>query len=334
MNKLTDRYNRIHDYLRFSVTDKCNLNCVYCNPHVQSIKHLRNDNMLTTEESVRLIGIFVKHFGFKKIRFTGGEPLARKDIVKLISKLKPLNRHLGLEIGLTTNGTMLKENLELLKYSGVSRLNISLDTLRNDRFKHITGKDKLDDVIESILLAEYYGFRPLKINCVIMKGINDDEILDFVGFVLDRKINLRFIEYMPFSGNGWHEGKFMAFSEIKTVVEREFELLPDGYSSENVAENFLIKDHIGEVGFISSISNHFCGSCSRLRVTSEGSLKLCLFSSKSDEMDMKQFLRAGNMSDLEIAYKIQNKLLEKNYSHPEISELLQMEKNSMLSIGG
>jgi len=207
--KLTDKYNRTHDYLRFSLTDKCNLNCLYCNPTDQKLNLLRNDEILTNDESLRLISIFVKQFEFKKIRFTGGEPLARKDIIDLISALKALHENYSLEIGITTNGTMLFENLNKLKASGVTKLNISLDSLDKIKFQKITGKDKFSNVMDSILLAEELGFYPLKINCVVMKGINDDEILGFVDYFKNKTINVRFIEYMPFSGNCWNEGKFL-----------------------------------------------------------------------------------------------------------------------------
>lgn len=334
MKKLIDKFGRVHNYLRFSVTDKCNLNCVYCNPSDNKLNLLHDNDMLSNQESLRLINIFVKHFEFRKIRFTGGEPLARKDIINLIAELKPLHENYGLEIGITTNGTLLSGKLNSLKASGVTKLNISLDSLDKDRFFKITGKDRFERVMNSILLAEELGFYPLKINCVVMKGINDDEILNFVNFVKDRNMNIRFIEYMPFSGNGWSEGKFIGYQEIKTTIENEFCLIPYISSKTEVANNFYISGHKGMVSFINSISNHFCDGCNRLRITSEGSLKLCLFSPKNKELDMKNYLRTGSFTDMEIAEIISCKVQDKDHIHPGINELLKLEKNNMLSIGG
>lgn len=334
MKKLIDRFGRVHDYLRFSVTDKCNLNCVYCNPVDQKLNLLRDHEMLTNEESLRLIKIFVEHFGFRKIRFTGGEPLARKNIVNLITELKPLHENCGLDIGITTNGTLLKEHLGSLKKSGVTKLNISLDSLDKDKFYKITGKDKFESVMDSILMAQEFGFQPLKINCVVMRGINDDEILKFVDFAKDRNMNIRFIEYMPFSGNKWCEGKFMSYMEIKEIIERQYRLITFKMNNSEVANNYNIAAHKGIVSFISSISNHFCDGCNRLRVTSEGSLKLCLFSPKYKDLDMKNYLRTGNFSDSEIAEIIENRVQDKVLMHPDIPELLKLERNNMLSIGG
>lgn len=334
MSKLIDKYNRVHNYLRFSLTDKCNLNCVYCNPSDNKLNLLRDNEMLSNTEVLRLIGIFVKHFEFRKIRFTGGEPLARKGIVELISELKPLHENYGLEIGITTNGTLLSGNLNSLKASGVTKLNISLDSLDKNKFFKITGKDRFERVMDSILLAEELGFYPLKLNCVVMKGINDNEILNFVDFIKDRNMNIRFIEYMPFSGNGWSEGKFIGYQEIKKTIESEFRLIPFINSKAEVANNYYISGHKGFVSFISSISNHFCDGCNRLRITSEGNLKLCLFSPKNKELDMKNYLRSGNFTDIDIAEIIRNNVQGKEHVHPGIDELLKLEKNNMLSIGG
>ncbi|MBZ0203678.1 MAG: GTP 3',8-cyclase MoaA [Ignavibacteria bacterium] len=334
MKKLVDKFGRVLDYLRFSVTDRCNLNCVYCNPRDNKLNLLKDHEMLSNAESLRLIGIFVKHFEFRKIRFTGGEPLAGKNIVNLIAELKPLHESYGLDIGITTNGTLLKAHLDSLKQSGVTKLNISLDSLDKDKFCKITGKDKFESVMDAVLLAEEIGFQPLKINCVVMKGINDDEILEFVDFVKNRNINIRFIEYMPFSGNKWCEGKFISYMEIKDIIEKKFRLIAFGENNSEVANNYHIAGYKGIVSFISSISNHFCDGCNRLRITSEGSLKLCLFSPKYQDLDMKNYLRTDSFSDTEIAEIIEHKVQDKVLMHPDISELLKLEKNNMLSIGG
>jgi len=331
---LKDRFGRVHDYLRISVTDRCNLNCVYCNPSDQTFNFLKESEILTDEESLRLIRIFVEHLGFKKIRFTGGEPLAKKNVVDLISRLMPLHEKYGVETGITTNGTKLKKYLNSLKKYGVTKLNISLDTLDKIKFFKITGKDKFEDVFEAILAAEELGFEPLKINCVMMRGVNDDEILDFADFIKDRNMNIRFIEYMPFSGNKWSNGKFMSFLEIKNILESKFVLIPILKDRSEVANNFQLSGYRGTVSFISSISNHFCDGCSRLRITSDGNLKLCLFSPKNTELDLKFYLRSGNYDNKDIAEIIERKLQEKELQHADTTELLKLEKNNMLSIGG
>lgn len=331
---LKDRFGRVHDYLRISVTDRCNLNCVYCNPSDQTFNFLKDSEILTEEEYLRLIRIFVEHLGFKKIRFTGGEPLAKKNVIDLISRLKPLNEEYGVETGVTTNGTILKSYLSLLKKYSVSRLNISLDTLDSVKFFKITGKDKFNDVFEAILAAEKMGFDPLKINCVMMRGINDNEILDFADFIKDRNLNIRFIEYMPFSGNKWSNGKFISYLEMKNILESKFVLIPILKNRSEVANNFQLSGYKGTVSFISSISNHFCDGCSRLRITSEGNLKLCLFSPKNTELDLKSYLRSQNYDDKDIAEIIERKLQDKELQHADTPDLLKLEKNNMLSIGG
>jgi molybdenum cofactor biosynthesis protein A len=334
MKELLDSFNRVHNYLRFSITDKCNLNCIYCNPSIQKIKQLKNTDILSVKESYRLIKIFVDYFGFKKIRFTGGEPLARKDILELISLLQSLHYTSGLEIGITTNGTLLKDKLDFLKNNGVTKLNISLDSLNQDKFKEITGKNKLLEVLSAIDHAEDIGYESIKINCVVLKGLNDNEILDFVEYIKDRKNTVRFIEYMPFSGNGWSENKFISYQDIKKIIESKFKLKQIIKDSGEVANNYQLDGYEGKVGFISAISDHFCDSCNRLRITSEGNLKLCLFSPKNTEINLKKYLSDNSYTDIQIADIIESTLSNKQLKHQAVNELMQLDKNNMLTIGG
>lgn len=321
-------------YLRISITDKCNLNCIYCNPADSALRGELSRSILSYEELNRLIKIFVADLGIRKIRLTGGEPLVRKNVEKFFRMLKEVKDGHPFELGITTNGIFLKDKIKLLKDLGLDKVNISLDTLRKERFIAITGADKIDAVFDGINLAEELAYNPVKINAVIMKGINDDETLDFIDFVKDRNLNIRFIEYMPFTNNGWNEKVFISSTEIKSIVEKNYSLVEVENSRYNVAKNFRIEGHIGTVSFISSISDHFCNGCNRLRVTASGNLKLCLFSPINSEVKLKDYLRDNSISDEEIAEMILSALQYKELKHPEIDELISMDKNNMLRIGG
>ncbi len=334
MKKLVDSFGRVHKYLRFSVTDKCNLNCVYCNPAFEKIKLLKNSELLTARESFRLINIFVNNFGFEKLRFTGGEPLARKEILELLDLLRDVNYDWKLMIGITTNGTLLKDKIQLLKDCGVSRLNISLDSLKRNRFFKITGKDLFNEVVSSIDSAVEGGFSSIKVNCVVMKGINEDEILDFAGFAVQKKIEVRFIEYMPFSSNGWAKERFIPFAILLEEIKKHFEIEPVSRQTSEVANSYELKNTGGRISFISSISDHFCGDCNRLRITSTGNLKYCLFSPGVTELNLKKMLRDTNLTDEIITEQIEAGLKTKEFKHPDIEQLIKLTENNMLSIGG
>ncbi len=334
MQTLKDNFKRVHDYLRISLTDKCNLNCIYCNPADAKIKKLQRNEILSYDELLRLINIFTGKLGVKKIRFTGGEPLVRKDIIHFFESVSLLKQQYGFEFGLTTNGTLLEDKLDSLKRFGLDKLNISLDSLRPERFKYITGKDNLDSVIRSIQKASEIGFEPLKINVVVMRFVNDDEIIDFVDLVKDTKMNVRFIEFMPFGNNRWNREGFISYKEIKNIVEKKYQLTEITSFKNLVAKDFHIDGHTGKVSFISSISNHFCESCNRLRIDARGKMKLCLFSSGEDELSFKELLNNKNYSDDDICGLIENALQLKKKVHPGVDELLKLEENNMLSIGG
>lgn len=325
MKKLIDSFGRKHTYLRISVTNRCNLRCVYCMPP-GGIQLKSHSEILDYDEIYRLTNIF-SELGVNKIRLTGGEPLVRKDLEVLIKNISSINNIKT--IGMTTNGYYLSQKIELLKNSGLTHLNISLDSLKPNRFKEITLRDGFDKVMEGIYSALDAGFNPLKLNVVVIRSFNDDEILDFVEFVKDKPIHVRFIEYMPFKNNRWHEDGFVSYQEIKNIISNKYTLLlsPKG----NVSKDFLIDGFMGNVGFITSISNHFCGTCNRLRLTADGHLKTCLFS--NDEVSLKDIIRSGASND-EIRTLILDTLKQKNEMHDGIAGLLKSENRSMLQIGG
>ncbi len=334
MQKLRDSFNRIHDYLRISLTDRCNLNCIYCNPADSMVKKINRHDILSFDELLRLIDIFAGRLGIKKIRFTGGEPLVRKNVMEFFRAVHELKMKYGLETGLTTNGTLLEDKLLDLKKYGLGKLNISLDSLKPERFEYITGKNNFNAVINSICKAMELDFTPLKINVVVMKYVNDDEIIDFVEFVKDTNMNVRFIEFMPFGNNRWNRGGFVSCGEIKNTIEEKYRLKEITNPANFVAKDFLIENHSGKVSFISSISNHFCESCNRLRIDAQGKMKLCLFSTGEDELNFKDLLNNPAYSDNDICGLISNSLYNKKRIHPAAEELLKLEENNMLSIGG
>ncbi len=334
MQELIDGFNRIHDYLRISLTDKCNLNCIYCNPSLYSTKKLTKKEILSFDELLRLIDLFTGRLGIKKIRFTGGEPLVRNNVLEFFGSVYELKRKYGFEIGLTTNGTLLEDKLFELKRFGIDKLNISMDSLKPGRFQYITGKNNLDTVKNSINKAAEIGFDPLKINVVVMRNVNDDEVLDFIDFVKDTKLNVRFIEFMPFGNNMWNSEGFISYGEIKKRIEKKYALSEITGIKNLVAKDFRIEGHTGKVSFISSISNHFCESCNRLRIDAQGKMKLCLFSNGVNELNFKELLNDKSYSDEDICGFISESLLSKEKLHPDVDELLKLEENNMLSIGG
>jgi cyclic pyranopterin phosphate synthase len=322
---LKDRFGRRHTYLRISVTDRCNLNCIYCAPF-RKFNLKPREEILSLEEIEKILKIFVK-LGIKKVRITGGEPLLRKGIFDLLQKISKIK---GIEkIGITTNGTLLKNYIDKLERINIKNLNVSLDTLNKNKFEKITLSDKFYDVLEGINLAILKGFN-LKINTVIMKGINDDEIINFIDFFRDKPLTLRFIEYMPLGTKDEFLKFFLPYENMVKIINEKYVLKPvfknDGVSKDYIVEGFKLK-----VGFITSISSKFCDNCNRLRITADGKLRTCLFALK--EIDLKEFLRNGK-DEKEIKKIILNALKEKEYSRPEIEEFLNKNKYLMRNIGG
>lgn len=333
MKQLTDQFGRVHEYLRFSLIDKCNLNCFYCNPKKSQNSSLRKGEILSFDEIIRLIKIFVNDYGIKKIRFTGGEPLVRNNIIELFERLNDFKKDHPFQLALTSNGIRLREFLPDLKKYGLDRINISLDTLNKDKFKKITGYNYFDEVIKAIDFAAESGFNPVKVNTVMMKGVNDRELLDFVGFAKDRDINIRFIEYMPFGDNKWNKDDLFSYQDMKKIVASKFDIRYLEHNN-NVAKDYEIVGHKGTVSFISSISEHFCSSCNRLRISTDGKMKLCLFTNGVPALEFKKSLRNPEFSDNDISAMIGKAVLNKDEKHPSVEDILSYENNKMVQLGG
>ncbi|XP_017135561.1 molybdenum cofactor biosynthesis protein 1 isoform X2 [Drosophila miranda] len=324
---LTDTFGRHHTYLRISLTERCNLRCDYCMP-ADGVPLQPKANLLTTEEIIRLARIFVEQ-GVRKIRLTGGEPTVRRDIVDMVAEMKALPQ---LEhVGITTNGLVLTRLLLPLQRAGLDSLNISLDTLKKDRFEKITRRKGWERVIAGIDLAVQLGYRP-KVNCVLMRNFNEDEVCDFVEFTRDRPVDVRFIEYMPFSGNKWHTDRLISFKETVELIRRqwpEFEALPNGPNDTSKA--FAVPGFKGQVGFITSMTEHFCGSCNRLRLTADGNIKVCLFGNK--EFSLRDAMRS-DVSEEDLVDLIGAAVRRKKRQHAGMLNLSQMENRPMILIGG
>lgn len=309
------------------MTDRCNLRCVYCMPH-EGLQWKRKDQLLTYEEIIRISRVFAQ-MGVDKIRLTGGEPLVRKDLDVLIEQLSLID---GIKtIAMTTNGTLLEKVASHLKDVGLKALNISLDTFNQQRFEEVTRRDDFSNVIGGLEAALAADFESLKLNMVVMKGVNDDEIIDFVEYAKDKKMNVRFIEYMPFKDNAWNSDTVVTFQQMKTEIERHYELLPIEREPSAVAKDFSIKGHIGTVSFISSMSDSFCGTCNRLRLTADGSIKSCLF--YPAETSLRDELRKG-ITDERLEQIILQSLALKPEAHPPAHEIAAAENRAMIEIGG
>jgi len=280
MNKLIDKYNRIIDYLRISVTDRCNLRCIYCMPE-EGIHNIPHSEILRYEEIIEVIQI-ARGLGINRFRITGGEPLVRKGIIEFLSNLKKL----GLIFSLTTNGILLKEYAESLASIGLIRINISLDTLDKDKFFSITRGGDLLKVLAGIETVREMGMSPIKINTVVMKGINEDEIEDFVTWAEENELNVRFIEFMP---TGIGEDLFYPLKETMQNLVEKNDLIPTKIPGAGPARNYRFKNSPGTVSFILPRSEPFCWQCNRLRLTASGQLRPCLASRK--EIDLKSTLR-------------------------------------------
>jgi cyclic pyranopterin phosphate synthase len=292
MNNLRDNYQRTIDYLRISITDRCNLRCIYCMPS-EGLIPIEHKEILRYEEIARLIRI-AAGIGVRKVRITGGEPLVRKDVASLIAMIKNIE---GIkDLSLTTNGILLSRYADELAEAGLERINISLDSLKPERYREITRGGDLALVFRGIEAAEKAWLRPIKINMVPIRGLNSDETGDFARITLKTPYQVRFIEFMPFGTEGmWSPEKFIPVEEIKSVIECIGPLTPAKLNRSGPARYFRFEGAPGVIGFISPISNHFCGECNRLRLTADGKLRPCLFS--ETEIDLKPALRSGAPDD-------------------------------------
>ena len=293
--KLIDPCNRYLNYLRISITDRCNLKCIYCVPRDQ-IPRLSHDEILTYEEILRIVQVGVK-LGISKVRVTGGEPLVRKGVYDFLSELSRVD---GLEdLSLTTNAVALKENLTRLESAGIQRINVSLDTLKRDKFARITGLDCFDQVWQGIEEARKMGFHPIKINIVALNGVNDDELTAMAQLSFEHPYHIRFIEYMPIGDSQMGNGPLLLAPEIKKRISVLGNLIPvRNATNDGPAQRYRFEGARGEIGFIHALSHHFCDRCNRLRLTARGQLRPCLLSDHHE--DVKGPLRSGG-SDRELA---------------------------------
>jgi len=324
---LIDAWGRCHTYLRLSVTPACNLNCIYCRPrHAVRSPHLE---LLAVPEMIRLVKVFAQA-GITKVRLTGGEPLLHPRILDLIADLKAID---GLQtLGLTTNSVLLGRSARALKQAGISALNVSLDTLKPDRFERITGQPVFFKVRESIDQALQAGFASLKLNVVVIGGVNDDEVLDFVEFTRHRPIQVRFIEHMPFTANSWRPASLVSGRVLCEQILRRYPLVPapEDTAPSGTARVFQVEGFAGTIGFIDALTNRFCSQCNRLRLLADGSLKTCLF--RRPEVNLRPALRAG-ASDGRLTQMIRAAVSGKLPQHPSLDELVR-QPQSMFNIGG
>jgi cyclic pyranopterin phosphate synthase len=324
----TDHYERKIDYLRLSVTDRCNLRCTYCMPP-GGVPKLTHTDVLRYEEILRLARIAVD-MGISKIRITGGEPLLRKDILYLCEKIASIP---GVKsLSMTTNGVLLSRFAKDLLNAGLQRINISLDTLEPEKFAAITRHDYFHEVWQSILTAHEVGLSPIKLNAVVMQGVNDDEIEDLARLTFQYPFHVRFIEFMPFLADE-HSNRFLSSDEILERLKRMGPLVPTKIPDSNgPASHYRFAEAKGMIGIISPISHHFCPTCNRLRLTSDGKLRTCLFA--TEETDLKPMLRNGSL-DSDIANVIRNAIEHKPEKHALDSAVFRKCINrSMSSIGG
>lgn len=286
MSKLIDTYGRIHRDLRVSLTDRCNLRCTYCMP-AEFNNWLPNDDLLTTDELMLVIQTAV-NAGIDEVRLTGGEPLLRPDIIDIVSRISKLSN--APKLSLTTNAIRLAQLAKPLKAAGLARINVSLDTLRPERFNQMTHRNRFTDVLTGLAAAKESGLTPIKINTVLMPGINDDEANDLLHWALANNYQLRFIEQMPLDAGGtWDRSIMVTADQVFESLAKEFELTPAQNRGSAPAEEFYVNGGPATVGIIASVTRPFCGDCDRLRLTSDGQIRSCLFS--RTETDVRGILR-------------------------------------------
>ena len=323
---LIDPFGRTVRDLRVSVTDRCNLRCRYCMP-AEGMEWLPRDDLLTFEEITRVARICVEQFGFDGIRLTGGEPTVRAHLPVLVEMLAAL----GVDLAMTTNGATLRLLADDLRRSGLRRLNISCDSLRRERFAEITRRDTLAQVLDGIEAAVDAGFDPVKVNCVLMRGVNDDEIVDFAAFGRERGVGVRFIEFMPLDADGaWGPEVVVPAAEVVDRIDAVFPLEPVRRGPAP-ATRYRYRDGRGEVGVIASVTQPFCGSCDRVRLTAEGQFRNCLFAVA--ETDLRARLRGGAGDD-EVASAIAADVGRKWAGHSIGQVTFIRPSRSMSQIGG
>jgi cyclic pyranopterin phosphate synthase len=325
---LVDRYARVVTDLRVSLIDRCNFRCTYCMP-AEGLAWLGRDELLSADEIERVVRLFVEH-GVREVKLTGGEPTVRAELVEIVARLRAIDP--GIDLSLTTNGFLLERLAGPLRDAGLDRLNVSCDSLLAHRFAEMTRRDALDRVRAGLAAAEAAGFAPIKLNCVVIGGTNDDEVVDFSRLARSTGYDVRFIEYMPLDADhAWERAKVVASRDIHDAIAAVFPLVPRQRGPEPASTFGFADGAPGSIGFISSVTEPFCDSCNRVRVTAEGQLRTCLFS--LDETDLRGPMRAG-CSDEELAAlvggAVWNKWSGHRINHPDFVRPAR----SMSSIGG
>lgn len=328
---LVDRFGRVHRDLRISLTDRCSLRCTYCMP-AEGVPWLPGSTLLTTPELVRIAGVAVAH-GVTEIRLTGGEPLLRPDVVDVVAAMAALDGPEGSpEISLTTNALRLPALAAPLADAGLARVNISIDTLQRERFRDLTRRDRLTDTLAGIAAADAAGFRPIKLNAVAMRGVNDDELVDLVRYAVDRGYEMRFIEQMPLdAGHTWARRTMVTGTEILERLAEAFTLTEIPGRGSAPAERWLVDGGPSTVGVIRSVSAPFCGACDRVRLTADGQLRSCLFA--RTETDLRTILRDGG-SDADLETAIRACLAGKQPGHGIDDPTFLQPDRPMSAIGG
>ena len=329
---LVDTYGRVHRDLRISVTDRCNFRCTYCMP-AEGMDWLPRSQVLTFEEIERIARVCVERFGVDSIRLTGGEPTVRAHLPVLVGKVAALRTDDGrpVDLALTTNGATLRSVAADLLEAGLRRVNVSLDTLRRDRFVTLTRRDELDHVLEGIEAAVDAGLDPVKLNVVVMRGVNDDEVVDLAEFGRERGVTVRFIEWMPLDADQqWQSEAVVSQAEIVAAIDAVHPIDPVARGHQP-AERFVYRDGAGEVGVIPSVTRPFCDSCDRIRLTAEGQLRSCLFA--VDEVDLRALVR-GSATDDELADAVRRCVAGKWAGHMIGQVTFVRPRRSMSQIGG
>ena len=326
---LKDNFSRIHDYLRISLTDKCNLRCTYCNPVDLPKGYFAGAPRMTADEIETIASVFINE-GVKKIRLTGGEPLVRKDAKEIIQRLSKY----PVELVITTNGVFVHEFIEIFKQAGIHSVNVSLDSLKKEKNFSITRRDEFDRVTQNINLLLKNDFH-VKINVVVIKNVNEDEIPDFVEWTKQQPVHVRFIEFMPFTGNQWSNEKVFSHREILELISSQYNFIRLQGHKNDTAKKYFVPDHKGTFAIISTLSQPFCSGCNRMRLTTDGKTKNCLFS--KNEVDILGALRNGLdivplikkcVADKEEAWGGQLTTVYENMDASKISN------RSMINIGG
>ncbi len=328
--QITDQFGRVHDYLRISLTERCNLRCFYCMPE-EGIALRPRSVFMNKKEIIEVAKTFVS-LGINKIRLTGGEPLVRSDAKEIIQALSEL----PVELAITTNGVLIDTFIDTFKSVGLESINVSLDSLQKEKLNRITRREYFDKIMSNINLLIQNNFH-IKLNAVIIRGVNDDELIDFIEFTKEKNVHFRFIEFMPFDGNKWDWQKGVSFKEIMNKINLQYgsSVLRLEDRKNDTAKNFMIKDYFGTFAVISSVSNPFCDTCNRIRLTADGKIKNCLFS--NSETDILSALRLGENIEHLILETINNKksLRGGMNTFEQLSDSVQRNKNrTMVAIGG